>query len=216
MRGGATSSEACERKANRKMTAEMNVAELVSELTLEEKASLCLGSDFWHTRGVERLGIPSVMVTRRPARPAPAAGRGRPRRPRRQRAGDLLPDGLGAGLVVGPRPGAQRRRGGRSGGSGSRASRSCSGPASTSSARRCAGATSSTSPRTRLVSGVLGAALVRGPAVPGRRGVGEALRGQQPGDRPAAGQRRRRRAHAARDLPAGLRAGRDAGAGRGR
>jgi beta-glucosidase len=41
----------------------MNVAELVSELTLEEKASLCLGSDFWHTCGVERLGIPSVMVT---------------------------------------------------------------------------------------------------------------------------------------------------------
>jgi beta-glucosidase len=45
------------------MAADRNVVELVSELTLEEKASLCLGSDFWHTRGVERLGIPSVMVT---------------------------------------------------------------------------------------------------------------------------------------------------------
>ena len=45
------------------MNADPNVAALVSELTLEEKASLCLGSDFWHTRGVERLGIPSVMVT---------------------------------------------------------------------------------------------------------------------------------------------------------
>ena len=45
------------------MAADMNVVELVSELTLEEKASLCLGSDFWRTRGVERLGIPSVMVT---------------------------------------------------------------------------------------------------------------------------------------------------------
>jgi beta-glucosidase len=45
------------------MAADMNVAGLVSELTLEEKATLCLGSDFWHTRGVERLGIPSVMVT---------------------------------------------------------------------------------------------------------------------------------------------------------
>jgi beta-glucosidase len=44
------------------MAADMNVAELVSELTLEEKASLCLGLNFWHTRGVERLGIPSVMV----------------------------------------------------------------------------------------------------------------------------------------------------------
>src|SRR5215213_3055761 len=35
----------------------------VSELTLEEKASLCLGSDFWHTAPVERLGIPSIMVS---------------------------------------------------------------------------------------------------------------------------------------------------------
>ena len=34
----------------------------LSELTLEEKASLCLGSDFWHTAPVERLGIPQIMV----------------------------------------------------------------------------------------------------------------------------------------------------------
>jgi beta-glucosidase len=45
------------------MDADTNVADLVAELTVEEKASLCLGSDFWHTRGVERLDIPSVMVT---------------------------------------------------------------------------------------------------------------------------------------------------------
>jgi beta-glucosidase len=36
---------------------------LLAELTLEEKASLCLGSDFWHTAPVERLGIPAIMVT---------------------------------------------------------------------------------------------------------------------------------------------------------
>jgi beta-glucosidase len=35
----------------------------LSELTLEEKASLCLGSDFWHTAPVERLGIPAIMVS---------------------------------------------------------------------------------------------------------------------------------------------------------
>jgi beta-glucosidase len=35
----------------------------LSELTLEEKASLCLGSDFWHTSPVERLGIPQIMVS---------------------------------------------------------------------------------------------------------------------------------------------------------
>lgn len=37
--------------------------ELISKMTLEEKASLCSGKDFWHTKGIERLGIPSVMVS---------------------------------------------------------------------------------------------------------------------------------------------------------
>lgn len=37
--------------------------EICSQLTLEEKASLCSGSDFWHTKAVERLGIPSMMVS---------------------------------------------------------------------------------------------------------------------------------------------------------
>ncbi|MCA1784033.1 MAG: beta-glucosidase, partial [Intrasporangiaceae bacterium] len=37
--------------------------ELVRQLTLEEKASLCSGSDFWTTQGVERVGIPAVTVT---------------------------------------------------------------------------------------------------------------------------------------------------------
>ena len=36
---------------------------LLAQLTLEEKASLCLGSDFWHTAPVERLGIPAIMVS---------------------------------------------------------------------------------------------------------------------------------------------------------
>lgn len=32
-------------------------------MTLEEKAGLCSGRDFWHTKAVERLGIPEVMVS---------------------------------------------------------------------------------------------------------------------------------------------------------
>lgn len=40
-----------------------NIASLVDQLSLAEKASLCLGSDFWHTCAVGRLGIPSIMVT---------------------------------------------------------------------------------------------------------------------------------------------------------
>lgn len=39
------------------------IKKLVSEMTLEEKAGMCSGADFWHLKGVERLGIPSVMVT---------------------------------------------------------------------------------------------------------------------------------------------------------
>ncbi|NGP46854.1 glycosyl hydrolase [Bacillaceae bacterium SIJ1] len=39
------------------------IQQLIQELTLEEKAGLCSGLDFWHTKPVERLGIPSVMVT---------------------------------------------------------------------------------------------------------------------------------------------------------
>ena len=42
---------------------EERVRELLSKMTLEEKAAMCAGSDFWHTKGVERLGVPSVMVT---------------------------------------------------------------------------------------------------------------------------------------------------------
>lgn len=40
-----------------------NVKELIGQMTLEEKAEMCSGLDFWHLKGVERLGIPSVMVS---------------------------------------------------------------------------------------------------------------------------------------------------------
>lgn len=40
-----------------------NITELIDQMTLEEKASLCSGLDFWRTKGIERLGIPSVMIT---------------------------------------------------------------------------------------------------------------------------------------------------------
>ena len=42
---------------------ERNIPELVKQLTLEEKAGLCSGADFWHTKAVERLGIPAMMVS---------------------------------------------------------------------------------------------------------------------------------------------------------
>jgi beta-glucosidase len=41
----------------------MKNSELISKLTLEEKVGLCSGKDFWNLKGVERLGIPEIMVT---------------------------------------------------------------------------------------------------------------------------------------------------------
>lgn len=40
-----------------------NVKELIRQMTLEEKAGMCSGLDFWHLKGIERLGIPRVMVS---------------------------------------------------------------------------------------------------------------------------------------------------------
>lgn len=39
------------------------VKQWLNELTIEEKAELCSGKDFWTTQAVERLGIPSIMMT---------------------------------------------------------------------------------------------------------------------------------------------------------
>lgn len=36
--------------------------EILAQMTLEEKASLCDGADFWHMKGMEKYGIPCIMV----------------------------------------------------------------------------------------------------------------------------------------------------------
>lgn len=41
----------------------MNIEKILKELTLEEKASLCSGSDFWHTQEIKRLDIPKIMMS---------------------------------------------------------------------------------------------------------------------------------------------------------
>lgn len=40
-----------------------DVRALISEMTLEEKASLCSGKDTWRLKAAERLGIPSITVS---------------------------------------------------------------------------------------------------------------------------------------------------------
>ncbi|TYP74603.1 beta-glucosidase [Paenibacillus methanolicus] len=45
------------------MAEHKDIQALVGKMTLEEKASLCAGADTWNTRAIERLGIPSIMMT---------------------------------------------------------------------------------------------------------------------------------------------------------
>ena len=40
-----------------------DLKKIVNQMTLEEKAGMCSGLDFWHLKHVERLGIPEVMVS---------------------------------------------------------------------------------------------------------------------------------------------------------
>ena len=42
---------------------ERDLKKLVASMTLEEKAGMCSGADFWNTKAVERLGIPGVMMS---------------------------------------------------------------------------------------------------------------------------------------------------------
>jgi Beta-glucosidase-related glycosidases len=42
---------------------ERDIQAIIADMTLEEKAGMCSGLDFWRLKGVERLGIPSIMVT---------------------------------------------------------------------------------------------------------------------------------------------------------
>ncbi len=56
---------------------EQRVQELLSQLTLKEKVSLLSGRDPWRTAAIERLGIPSLVMTDGPhgVRSEPAEGR---------------------------------------------------------------------------------------------------------------------------------------------
>ena len=42
--------------------AKFTAQELIRQMTLEEKASLCSGDSFWHTKAVKRLELPQIMM----------------------------------------------------------------------------------------------------------------------------------------------------------
>lgn len=41
----------------------MDIKKIIEVMTLEEKAGMCSGLDFWHLKGVKRLGVPSIRVS---------------------------------------------------------------------------------------------------------------------------------------------------------
>ena len=41
----------------------MNIEQILEHMTLEEKVKLCSGVDFWHTKEVPHLGVPSLMMS---------------------------------------------------------------------------------------------------------------------------------------------------------
>ena len=41
----------------------VDINNIIAKLTLEEKASLSSGEDFWTTKGIDRLDIPSILMT---------------------------------------------------------------------------------------------------------------------------------------------------------
>ena len=41
----------------------MDIKSIISQMTLEEKAGLCSGKNYWETKEIERLGIPSILMT---------------------------------------------------------------------------------------------------------------------------------------------------------
>ncbi len=47
---------------NREYSIGAKAKELVAQMTLEEKASLCSGKDCWNLKGITRLGLASIMV----------------------------------------------------------------------------------------------------------------------------------------------------------
>ena len=126
------------------------VQELVAALTLEEKAGLCSGEDFWHTKAVARLGIPAIKVSDGPTACAPKKEGSTD--PNDSIRAVCFPAGCAAAASFDP---ALTRRMGAALGREARAEgvQVLLGPPSISSAARCAAATLNIIPKTPIWPG---------------------------------------------------------------
>lgn len=86
------------------------VKDIIKEMTLEEKASLCSGLNMWQTKAVERVGI-LHRHDRWPARASQASESGR--YVEQDRSGDMLPERRRSRVLMGS--GAYRGSGAASG-----------------------------------------------------------------------------------------------------
>ena len=193
-----------------------DVDEVVAQLTLEEKAALTIGSGFWYTAAVERLGVGRILVSDGPhglrAQPdGPSDGSGSGHGGDHVGIGGSVPATCfptASGLASSWDPEAFRTvgRGHRPGGAGRWG-------VGGSRPRGQHQALTVVWPQLRVpVGGSLPGGRSRHRDRPGNsepRGghLAQALRGQQPGGRPAPGERGGGRPDLAGDLSAGVRGG---------
>jgi hypothetical protein len=106
-------------------------------LTLEQKASLLSGRDFWSTTPIEDAGVPSIVLTDRLHGVRKQAGAAKPLGVNDSEPATCFPPAVAVGSSWDPLV-AARWTGSACGRNRRWACRCCSGPASTSSGRRCA------------------------------------------------------------------------------